>query len=844
MNNFCSKCGLYKNVKNPCIWGRGDSNSKLLVLGEAPGATEDEMGLPFVGQSGERLQSCLNTLDVQYFIANAVRCRPTDTSGKNRTPLPTEIDCCKPLTIKLILSMSPKVIVTVGRIPTKQVLGINMEMEAMRGIPFFHPHFNCFVVPTYHPSFLVRMKDDMYVKQFYNDFNTARKLLFEPPKRKIIKSPKSLSNPVDILSYFDTLKNSDEFAFDLETTGTDPKKHKITDISFCCEMGKGVHIRWEDILNNRLYDPLKDIMESNSKKIGHNTTFDIRFMKSVGIDVKNNYFDTMLAYHTLTMSFEGRKSASLYKLKTMSWFLTTEGGHDEILEELGGIKGVQGIDSPEKKPKRKAVNSNLVKDTLFDSSEDGVNKKSYPNEIFTNDEMEEYNSYILKNKKKILEDYGLSPLEYYAAMDSDVTYRIYKVLKPRIDDAHSDVFYNIIMPLSNVLMTMELNGVKIDIPYIEKILKENNEKIERLSKEFFSKVGYEFNLNSTDQLIDVIHNKLKIPINTNFKTAKGTKPSMDERALSFYATKKPILNNILEYRFLSKQNSTYLEGYKNISDEKSRIYPDYSQISTASGRLSSFIHTVPRDNKIRNMIVPENGFKFIIADLSQIELRILAMISQDQNMISAFESGYDFHTMTACKMFGIPVELFDKSNKDHDEKRTRSKNINFGIVYGQTYSALAASLGISENEARDFQNLFFAAYPGVKKWIYEIKQFALKNGYVETIYGRRRYLPHVYSSIEWVQEAAFRQAQNTPIQGGASDITAMALIKLQNWINKNKFNDIVRIVITVHDSIIVEVINHLIDDVSKVLIDCMTKDVPKITIPLKADVSILDKWEK
>ena len=232
----------------------------------------------------------------------------------------------------------------------------------------------------------------------------------------------------------------------------------------------------------------------------------------------------------------------------------------------------------------------------------------------------------------------------------------------------------------------------------------------------------------------------------------------------------------------------------------------------------------------------------MIVDLSQVELRILSMVAEDQNMIYAFNSGHDFHTYTACIMFDIPLDKFDKQNKEHNEKRSAAKSINFGIVYQMRAESLAAQLGISNEKAFAFMKRFFSTYPKVNQWILNIKAFAKAHGYVENIYGRRRYLPYIYSSDDFVREGAERQAVNTPIQSSAGDVCFIGMTRFQNWLDDK--NSQSRIIGTVHDSVLTETPEDEIDDVVEMLPKFMTQDIPRITVELKADVDVLDKWQK
>jgi len=831
MNSYCQKCGIYKDQGSVCLLGRGDTNPEIMFISEFPTLTDVKQKQVAVGKSGMYLQNLIDSLNVPYYITNAVKC------GRSffKKPTITNIKSCKPITLQQILEMKPKIIVTLGSIPLKQLTNININIESIRGTKIYHPYLKCYILPTYNPIFTLTSEDDLHRRQFIKDLHTAKELLLTPVIRRTPSIPKTLTSHIDITQYLESILEQDAVAIDLETTGLDERKDKITDISFCYKSGEGIHIKWDDILFNH-EELFRKVLSSDVKKIFHNASFDVSFLNYASYTVNNVYFDIMLAYHTLTMSFEGKKNAGIYKLKNMSYYLTTEGGHDSILEDFGGIAGYQ-------KNKEQLKKYSVSKGSLFEDT--NIDLENFPNSAYSEETMTYYANLFSNTQEKILETLNITPLEYYAAMDADVTYRIYKNIKNKIDASYSDVFYNIIMPLLNALIRVKHNGVKLDIPYIDKLIIENNKTMERLKQDIFKLAGKEFNLNSSADLIEFVHGKLKIPKNNNFLTKKTKQPAMDEKAITFYAKKNKHVQKLLDYRTVYKQTSTYLEGFKKFIDDEDRIHTSYTQITTASGRLSASdpsLHTVPRDNRVRNMVIPAEGCKLLLSDLSQVELRVLAMLSNDTAMISAFESGYDFHSMTACTMFGIPIEHFDKANPDHDKKRTAAKSINFGIVYQQGPKALADSLNISFQEAQNFQNLFFKSYSGVRQWINYIKSFALKNGYVETLYGRRRYLPYVYSSIDGVREGALRQCVNTPVQGTASDITAYGIIRLDNYLLNSNYKS--KIIGTIHDSIMCEVPIDEVDHISEKLIQAHSIDIPKITIPLKADLDILDKWKK
>jgi uracil-DNA glycosylase family 4 len=742
--------------------GRGDINSNILILGEAPGQEEDKAGVPFVGLSGSYLQEKLNNLGVSCFVSNAVRCRPVDSKGNNRTPTPSEIEYCRPFTIDLIQRMKPKVIMTVGRIPMSQLLKLNISMEVIHGKTFYHPELDTTIVPTYHPAYVLRTRDRKYANEFVYDLASIKNLIQISKSRKIESISVSLKDIIDIEAYLNKLCTVDAFSVDIEATGLDPRKDRITDISFCCETGKGVHIEWNRIANNaKCTELLAKALKSNSCKIFHNAAFDVNFLETVNFSINGPIFDTMLAYHTMTMSFEGGQSMALYRLKTMAWMFTQEGGYESVLDSVGGIVGAQKQEEEEKTVKI----TKKIQGTLY-SEQEVADISGIDYEL--DQHLIKCASYIDDAKKEKLTKFKLTAKEYYSAMDADVTFRLYKYLKLRIDEKFAYPFCEIIMPTCRTLINMHRTGIKLDIPYIDKMIEENNEKLEKIKQEFFKKAKCEFNINSVDQLRDYMYGTLKLPPNNKFITAKGRKPSTDEEAITFYSKRAPILKHILDYRGIAKETSTYLDGFKKLVDENGRIHPSYMQITTASGRLSAVnpnLQNVPRDNRIRNMIIPEKGHKLVISDLSQVELRILAMMADDPAMTHAFMSGHDFHAYTACHMFNIPMDKFDKKDKEHNEKRSFAKTINFGIVYGIRAETIANDLVITLDRAKAFMASFFNTYPKVAQWISGIKAYARQYGYVENIYGRRRYLPFINSSDEYKREGAERQAINTPIQG-------------------------------------------------------------------------------
>ena len=838
-NYLCNKCGLCK-PDHPHINGRGNFNAPLLVLGESPNRAEMEAQTTFIGATGQLLDQYLKHYGIEYYIDNAIRTRPTDSKGENRPPSNLEKDCCRAFTYELIDTMKPKVILVLGKVALNQLIKLAINTEYIRGKKIYVPELNCYIVMTYHPAYLMRQNNKLLYQQFESDIQLAGELIKSFSNRRINTVPRTLSDPCEIRDYLTKLITVPAFAFDLETTGVDHRKDKITDISFCCEAGKGIHIKWSNLLEHN--DLFKQVLVADNEMCIHNLSFERNFLYQLGYKFNSKLFDTMLAIHTTSMSFEGKAANALVGLDVASWYLSTEGGYKGILAKYGGIKGYQDSIYDEE-DNDDSIMEKEVQGELFNTAEYTIEKEETELKTDYDRYLYRYKNFIINKKQAKLEELKLNPLQFYSAMDSDVTFRIYKRLKVEIDKTFAYPFYEIIMPLCQVLSQITLNGIKLDFHHMDKVKKLNDIDILALQKKIHKKVGYVFNIDSPDEVADLMYNKLGLKPDKNFLTKKGKKPAADAKAITFFSESKPILKEILEYRTLKKQNSTYLVGFKDKADPQThRIYPNYFQL-TATGRSSCFLHTVPKDNKIRNMITVDKGRKLLVLDESQVELRMLSMLSGDLNMQKAFASGHDFHTYTGCEMFHIDINKFDKKNNpEHAKARDRAKIINFGMVFLKQAFSLAKDLNISEAEAQSFMDKFFNSYPYVKKYINDTISFTRQHGYIETLYGRRRYLPKINSLDDKERSEAERMAVNSSIQSPSADITAFALQKISSYIEK--YHKDAFLVGTVHDSILIDTKEEQVYDVSQNAIECMTKDIPRITIPLKVDMDILDHWEK
>ena len=818
---------------------------------------------------------------------------------------------CYPTTVALIRKMQPSVIIALGTGVVEALANISVNPDVIHGMPLYHREFGLYIIPTYSLTFLASMTsksnkkaDPIYIDWFAADIKKAAEVSNWPKPRISAPIVKTLSSYVDIEKYLTKLLTVEAFAWDIETaerdeveapksqlieaesvdsdnegihTGEDevvaeacedheavdeddtttkkkkktkkktrkahnPRKDLITDISFCCDGKEGVHIKWDDIIE--LLPLLKQVMASNVGKIGHNIRYDQSFLECVGITVNNVMFDTMLDYHSLTMSYAGGKVSGYYKLKSMAWIHTFFGGYEDVLTEFGGIVGFQ---TKKKKPSKKKTDEPILTD-IEARNKSWFDTYPYANRLIAfQDYLDECNSYVIDIKKNWIKSLNIEPNEYYSGMDSVVTYQIYTKLKYQIAERCQDLHDRILMPLNQVFTKMELVGINLDVPHMLEIRKKNEEKAQLILKDFFDYIGKEININSSQQLQQVVFKDLKIKPKAEFKTDGGGY-SLDEKALIEYAKECEPLKKILDYRGLLKVNSTYIDGFMDCIDPvDGRIHPSWLQSSTATGRASAknpAVQTIPKDDELRAMIIPSPGRKLVITDLGQAELRFMAMVSGDQNMIKAFKSGVDFHTATGCKMMGINVSDYDSDKPEHKAARNKAKVVNFGIIYLKTARTLANDMKITEEEAEAFLENWFATYPMVKKWIDDTRAFMIEYGYVESIFGRRRYMPMARSKNLWTREAAIREGTNMGIQSGANDITGMAMIKLNNYTAVNNVDS--RIIMVVHDEIISEPADDVAEHILDKTVEFMTTNVFKIEdrIPLVADAHIDTKYSK
>ena len=613
--------------------------------------------------------------------------------------------------------------------------------------------------------------------------------LQEVPQRqatspKINKSYKCITTKKDLKKVIKEASKSDTVAIDTETTGLDYIDSELVGISISFNAGEGFYIpikhNDESIIQLPLEDvinELKPLLENSEKKIiGQNIKFDKNILMKYGLKIASIKNDTMM------MSYVLDASATRHNLDALaSYYL---GYKTSTYEDVAG-KGAKQIS--------------------FDD---------VPIDIATN----------------------------YAAEDADITLRLYEELSPKLKNIESLNKLNeeIEIPLIEVLSDMERNGAILNAKVLNAQSKDLEERIIRLENKAYKLAGEEFNLGSTKQLREIFFDKLNYRV---IKKTPGGQPSTDEKVLAELAEEYELPKVLLEHRTLSKLKSTYTDKLPNqISSLSGKVHTSFHQAVTTTGRLSSSdpnLQNIPirteDGRRIRQAFEPSNGNKFISADYSQIELRVMAHLSKDPGLLSAFQEGEDVHSKTASEVFNVGIE--DVSS----DLRRNAKAINFGLIYGISAFGLGKQLGITRNLAAEYMAMYFEKYPGVKQYMESTKESASQNGYVETLFGRRLYLKEINANNALRRQASERAAINAPVQGTAADIMKIAMIRMYQALEKEKSE--ARIILQVHDELILDTPEKEIDRVIELTTEAM-KEATLLDVPLEIDIGIGDNWDQ
>lgn len=623
---------------------------------------------------------------------------------------------------------------------------------------------------------VANMQLDLFAENPTNDAVNAEFSSFESLKTTSHEY-KLIETEEDARKLFDFFITKQILCLDTETTSINPIDAELVGLSFSVEEGKAfyVAIPAEREKAERIVNIFKPLYESTEiLKIGQNIKYDMEVLMNYGVRLAAPMFDTMLAHYVL---------------------------------------------QPEQKH-----NMDILAETLLNYQTIHIDELIGP-----------------KGKsQKNMRDISPADICDYAAEDADITLRLYNVLKPRLKEADvEDLFYNIEMPLVPVLAEMEMNGVLLDTNALAETSKVFTDRMTQIEKNIYELAGHQFNIASPKQVGEVLFGEMKI-VDKPKKTKTGQYVTSEE-VLQQLRSKAPIVDHILEHRGLKKLLGTYVDALpKLINPHTGHIHTSFNQAVTATGRLSSSdpnLQNIPvrgEDGKeIRKCFIPEPGCLFFSADYSQIELRVMAHLSGDKNMIEAFREGYDIHAATAARIYKEDI------NDVTRDQRTKAKRANFGIIYGITVFGLAERLEISRDEAKQLIDGYFETFPQVHDYMEKAKQLAREHGYAETFFHRRRYLPDITSHNATVRNFAERNAINAPIQGSAADIIKIAMIRIYERFRREGIKS--KMILQVHDELNFSVLPEEKEQVEKIVLEEM-QNAYTLQVPLVADSGWGNNW--
>jgi len=580
------------------------------------------------------------------------------------------------------------------------------------------------------------------------------------------------------------LTKAGEFAFDTETTSLDYMKARVVGVSFAIEVGEAAYVPFahdypgapDQLDEQTVLGLLKPLLEDETiGKIGQNLKYDAHVLANHDIRLRGIAQDSMLESYILD-------STKRHNMDDMALRLL---GHNTIhFEDIAG-----------------------------------------------------------KGKKQLtFNEIALEEAGPYAAEDADITLQIHQALAAQLEKqpALKSVYQDIELPLLRILLDIEANGVKVDVAMLEKQSAELAARMKEIEQQVYDVAGETFNLASPKQLGVILFEKLEIPAKKKTKTGQY---STAEDVLQELAEEYELPKLILEHRSVSKLKSTYTDKLPlQVNEKTGRVHTSYNQTVAATGRLSSTdpnLQNIPirsaEGRRIRQAFIAEPGYKLLAADYSQVELRIMAHLSEDENLLKAFSEGVDVHRATAAEVFGVAVEDVEV------EQRRAAKAINFGLIYGMSAFGLAKQLNIGRMEAQDYINVYFARYPGVKTYMDSTREQAHDKEYVETVYGRRLYLPEINSRNGMRRQYAERTAINAPMQGTAADIIKRAMIRVDKALSESNID--ARVVMQVHDELVVEVLESQVEALAD-LLRIEMESAAELKVPLVVDIGIGDNWDE
>lgn len=607
-----------------------------------------------------------------------------------------------------------------------------------------------------------------------------------PANTKTEKNYSVITDKASLNQWLERLKKAPLFAFDTETTSLRYMEAQVVGVSFAIEPGEAAYVPFghdymgapEQLDRDYVLGQLQPLLEDPKQaKLGQNLKYDKNVLANHDIDLQGIAEDTMLESYVLN-SVASRHNMDALALEYL--------GEQTISFESIAGKGA---------------------------------------------------------KQLTFNQIDLEQAGPYAAEDADITLRLHQVLRPRLAETGrlKDVYEKIDLPLVPVLSRMEQRGAMISASTLRQHSQELAERMAELEKEAHEEAGEAFNLGSPKQLQAIFYEKMGLPVIK--KTPKGA-PSTAEPVLQELAHDHRLPHLILEHRSLSKLKSTYTDTLPELIHHRTgRIHTSYHQAVTATGRLSSSepnLQNIPirseQGRRIRQAFIAPEGYKLVAADYSQIELRIMAHLSGDKGLLTAFEKGEDIHKATAAEVFGVSL---DEVSAD---QRRSAKAINFGLIYGMSAFGLARQLDVGRNQAQDYIDRYFERYPGVLKYMDNIRKQAHDDGYVETLFGRRLYLPEINARNKQFQQAAERTAINAPMQGSAADIIKLAMLSVEEWLLSDHADE-ARMIMQVHDELILEVKESVLDTVCAGLESRMSA-AANLDVPLLVEAGVGDNWDQ
>ena len=617
---------------------------------------------------------------------------------------------------------------------------------------------------------------DLFAENTTNESDEPKNAKFESIKTTQHEY-KLIDNEEELHQICDFFITKEFVSIDTETTSTDAISAELVGLSFSVEEKKAFYVavpaNYEEAL--KIVQIFKPLYESDKiMKIGQNIKYDYEVLTRYGVTLQGKMFDTMIAHYLIQPELHHNMD---YMAETLLGYQTIH------IEELLGPKG---------------------------------------------------------KKQKNMRDLSPTDIYEYAAEDADITLRLKNVLEPRLKELGvEELFWNIEMPLVRVLADMELNGVCLDTEALQDTSKIFTERMKQYEQEIYKEAGEEFNISSPKQVGDILFGKMQI-MDKPKKTKTGQYVTSEE-VLQSLENKSPIVRNILNYRGMKKLLSTYIDALpKLINPRTGHIHTSFNQALTATGRLSSSdpnLQNIPvrtDDGKeIRKCFIPEEGCLFFSADYSQIELRIMAHLSEDENMMEAFREGHDIHRATAAKIWHVDID------KVTDAQRKKAKQANFGIIYGITTYGLAQRMDIPNSEAKDLIEGYFRTFPKVQAYMEHAKEEARAKGYAETLFHRRRYLADINSRNATVRGFAERNAINAPIQGTEADIIKVAMVRI--WERFKKEGICSKMILQVHDELNFSVFPEEREQVERIVIEEMQNAYP-LNVPLIADAGWGKNW--